>query len=300
MSSHPSDRLLAEFDRSLLRTSRRALDAESPLVRSEVRGLIGDESLEVPVPPVVENEQVRVLHVDDDPRLGELTRDHFERIDDQFEVVTAASAVGALDRLDDKRFDCVVSDYEMPNTNGLELLEIVRERYPDLPFILFTGKGSEAIASDAIAAGVTDYMQKELTADQYEVLANRVQNAVEQYRTQERFWNALSWYRHLLEQDIAGVFLLQDGRFAYVNDRLAELFGHPKCQLVGSSLADVAASTDDSLARLAELDSGSETMTVECLTQGIDGTERRVTVYCAAVEYDSASGCIGLAWPTDS
>jgi len=300
MSSHPSDRLLAEFDRSLLRTSRRALDAESPLVRSEVRGLIGDETLELPVPPVVEDEPVRVLHVDDDPRLGELTRDHLERIDDRFEVATAASAVTALDHLDDERFDCVVSDYEMPNTNGLELLEIVRERYPDLPFILFTGKGSEAIASDAIAAGVTDYMQKELTADQYEVLANRVQNAVEQYRTQERFWNALSWYRHLLEQDLAGVFILQDGRFAYVNDRLAELLGHPKHQLVGSTPEDIAASTDDSLARLVELDSGSETVTVECLTRGADGVERRVTVYCAAVEYDSTSGCIGLVWPTGS
>ncbi|MFW5938625.1 MAG: PAS domain S-box protein, partial [Halanaeroarchaeum sp.] len=54
------------------------------------------------------------------------------------------------------------------------------------PFILFTGKGSEDVASDAIAAGVTDYLQKERGSGQYTVLANRIENAVDQYRTTER------------------------------------------------------------------------------------------------------------------
>ena len=42
----------------------------------------------------------------------------------------------------------------MPEMNGIEFLETVRGTYPELPFILFTGKGSEQVASDAIAAGV--------------------------------------------------------------------------------------------------------------------------------------------------
>jgi len=45
--------------------------------------------------------------------------------------------------------------------NGLEFLEVVRADDPNLPFILFTGKGSEAVASDAFSAGATDYLQKE-------------------------------------------------------------------------------------------------------------------------------------------
>lgn len=48
----------------------------------------------------------------------------------------------------------------MPGLDGLDVLERVRGEYPDLPFILFTGKGSEEIASDAISKGVTDYLQK--------------------------------------------------------------------------------------------------------------------------------------------
>ena len=66
----------------------------------------------------------------------------------------------------------------MPGMNGLEFLQTVQERYPDLPFILFTSKGIEAIASDAIAASVTDYLQKSSGTEQYELLVNRIRNVV--------------------------------------------------------------------------------------------------------------------------
>lgn len=45
----------------------------------------------------------------------------------------------------------------MPGQTGIEFLEVVRDQYANLPFILFTGQGSDEIASDAISAGVTDY-----------------------------------------------------------------------------------------------------------------------------------------------
>lgn len=126
---------------------------------------------------------IRVLLVDDDPDLATITATYLQREDDQFTVETAIGAEAALERLDD-RIDCVVSDYEMPEKTGIELLEAVRQTYPDLPFILYTGKGSEEIASDAISAGVTDYLQKERGSGQYAVLANRIENAVEAYRSE--------------------------------------------------------------------------------------------------------------------
>lgn len=65
----------------------------------------------------------------------------------------------------------------MPGMNGIEFLESVRAIDEDLPFILFTGKGSEEVASEAISAGVTDYLQKQSGTDQYTILANRITNA---------------------------------------------------------------------------------------------------------------------------
>jgi PAS domain S-box-containing protein len=73
----------------------------------------------------------------------------------------------------------------MPAQNGLEFLETVREKYLNLPFILYTSWGSEEIASEAISAGVTDYLQKETDTGHYELLAQRITNAVNQYRIQK-------------------------------------------------------------------------------------------------------------------
>jgi PAS domain S-box-containing protein len=129
-------------------------------------------------------DHIRVLHVDDEPGFVDLTAEFLQRADARIEVVSETTAADALDRLETSAVDAIVSDYDMPATNGLELLDAVRDSHPDLPFILYTGKGSEEVASEAVSAGVTDYMQKERGTDQYAVLANRIANSVDQYRSQ--------------------------------------------------------------------------------------------------------------------
>jgi len=151
---------------------------------------------------------IRVLHVDDDEQYGDLVAAYLEREDDGFEVELAAGAADALDRIERGRPDCVVSDYEMPETDGIELLETVRERYPALPFVLFTGKGSDEIASEAIAAGATDYLQKGQAPDCYELLANRLLNAVEQYRSRRELERERSRMTFALEATDAAVWTL--------------------------------------------------------------------------------------------
>ncbi|MDB2265050.1 PAS domain S-box protein [Halorubrum ezzemoulense] len=131
-------------------------------------------------------QEIQILHVDDEPSITDLTATFLEREDDQFSVETATSADEGLQHLGDRPPDCIVSDYNMPSMDGLEFLQAVREDYPDLPFILFTGKGSEEVASDAISADVTDYLQKKSGTEQYELLANRIRNAVDARRETKR------------------------------------------------------------------------------------------------------------------
>ena len=118
--------------------------------------------------------EVRVLLVDDDPAAGEMAGTFIERADDDLTVSVETDPTNVLGRLDAGEFHCVVSSYAMPAVDGLDLLTVVRDTHPDLPFVLFTARGSEAVASAAISAGVTDYVPKHDGTDQYEHLAGQL------------------------------------------------------------------------------------------------------------------------------
>lgn len=130
-------------------------------------------------------ESIRVLFVDDEEHVVEVAATFLERFGDGFVVHTETSAAAAIEYLEREPVDCIVSDYRMPEMDGLDFLERVRAAYSDVPFILSTGKGSEEVASEAISAGVTDYLRKATGTDQYEVLANRISNAVAQQRAEQ-------------------------------------------------------------------------------------------------------------------
>ncbi len=122
---------------------------------------------------------IRVLIVEDDPLLSEVSATYLERLNDTFDVVTETDPTEAVQRLEREPFDCIVSDFVMPEMDGIELLETVRDTHDDLPFILLTGKGDEDLASEAMAKGVTDYLRKRRDTDQYETLSMRIHDAVE-------------------------------------------------------------------------------------------------------------------------
>lgn len=183
------------------------------------------------------SQTIRVLYVDDDPELRDLTATFLEREDERFRVRTAPGAAAAIDELEASPPDCIVSDYDMPEQNGIELLRRVRSAWPELPFILFTGKGSEEIASKAISSGATDYLQKRSATDQYELLANRISNAVSQHRSENRLRETKQEYATVFESALVGLLLVdvEDDGFRYqrCNPRARKLIGRDRTDIVG-------------------------------------------------------------------
>jgi len=167
-------------------------------------------------------DSIVVLHVDDEPDFVDMAATFLEREDDRLVVETATTAAEGLDRLGDD-VDCVVSDYDMPDQDGIQFLEAVRARHREVPFILFTGKGGEAVASEAISAGVTDYLQKQPGTGQYPVLANRIVDAVEHHRAETN-------YREIFESVPDGIVVhdASDGSFVDMNTKYAEMYGYDR------------------------------------------------------------------------
>jgi len=116
--------------------------------------------------------KMNVLFVDDDKLLLTQTKIFLERSDHDFDVDTARDVGRALDLLGKKGYDAVISDYKMEERDGLDLLKAIRKTKEDLPFIMFTGKGDETVAQDALNLGADRYIRKRGDArSQYDKLA---------------------------------------------------------------------------------------------------------------------------------
>ncbi|WP_226004684.1 sensor histidine kinase [Natrinema salinisoli] len=131
---------------------------------------------------------IRILSVNDESDNPGLLTARLDRPSGRFDVRTEPTAGKALDRLETvpASIDCIVSEYRLAGgRNGLELLAAVRDAHPDLPFVLYTDAGSEAVASEAISLGVTEYLRKSAdgAADR---LADRITTAVERYRRRKQ------------------------------------------------------------------------------------------------------------------
>ena len=102
---------------------------------------------------------LKVLFVDDDQMVQEIARSILGQEGD-LAVEVAGSGEIALNKLDHVKYDAVITDYLMPGINGVDLIREARKKGCESIFILFTGKGSEEIATDSLVIGAEYYFLK--------------------------------------------------------------------------------------------------------------------------------------------
>jgi CheY-like chemotaxis protein len=100
-----------------------------------------------------------VLCIDKNRVLLESVKHFLEREKD-VHVYAALSADEALERMKKVAIDAIIADYDMPGSDALQFLLLVREKYPGILFILFTGTSSEEIAIDALNNGADCFIMK--------------------------------------------------------------------------------------------------------------------------------------------
>ena len=144
-----------------------------------------------------------VLYVDSDADFAQLVERSLTRLDPTVSVTHVDSAAAAFAviagedpsgaTLDEDHpttteptVDCVVSAYALRDADAVSFLESFRRPYPDLPFVLFTGAGSESVASNAIAAGVSAYVPVRAGENNFELLAQRIWTVTQGYRAKRR------------------------------------------------------------------------------------------------------------------
>lgn len=171
---------------------------------------------------------IKVLHVDDEEYQFETVKLFLGQLDDTFQITSVSNPQQALEQLEVKEFDCIVTDLKMPGMNGLEFAKIIRGKFA-VPIILYTGQGSEEVAEKAFAIGIDDYIRKEIEPSHYQLLAKRIKTAVEQRRMEQL-------YHQVVEDTRDAIAIAADGVIVFANRALAELLGYEDTkELVGKA-----------------------------------------------------------------
>jgi len=174
---------------------------------------------------------ISILLVDDQKVLLEITRLFLEKGGD-IAVDTALSAQEALTMLSMKKYDAIVSDYEMPTMDGIEFLKIIKKESMEKPFIIFTGRSREEIVIEALNSGADFYLQKGADPKvQFAELKNMIHQAVMRKRVEEALLQSETNYRTLVESTEDSIYMVdRNGRYLFMNSHHKSRLGisdHP-------------------------------------------------------------------------
>jgi len=170
---------------------------------------------------------IHILHVDDEPDFARMVTQNLADENDRFRVQSTTDPNDVADIVAAETVDCVLSDYQMGELTGLEVLSAVRDIDPEIPFLLFTDTGSETVASEAISAGVSDYVIKDVVKEQYSLLANKIATYVDRRRAEVVASRTQQQLRELTENtnDVLFIFSADWVSLEYINSQYERMFG---------------------------------------------------------------------------
>jgi PAS domain S-box-containing protein len=174
---------------------------------------------------------IRVLHVDDEPCILEVSKNILMMMGN-FEIDCACCVDEAFKKLSTGNYDVIISDYEMPQKNGLQFLKELREENNRIPFFIFTGKGREEVVITALNLGSDGYVNKQGdTETVYGELVHNIHSTVEKTRTEKALQDSEAKFSAFIKQAMDGVIIVQDQILEFANEALAKILGYSLAEI---------------------------------------------------------------------
>ncbi|MFW9994678.1 MAG: PAS domain S-box protein [Candidatus Odinarchaeota archaeon] len=187
-------------------------------------------------PGPVSERPVTVLHVDDDPAFLDLTRIFVETDHPDLRFNSLIDPLLVFEKLAENQYDAIVSDYQMPGLDGLELLERLREQDKDILFIIFTGKGREEVAIKALNLGADFYLQKGIPEVAFAELHNFITSAVQKKKVEESLRQSEQQLRTIHDTILDAVILIDAGNtIRSCNRSVQRVLGYTPDELTGKN-----------------------------------------------------------------
>lgn len=111
-------------------------------------------------------EEKRILFVEDSPTMRRIIENSLKKLGVK-EITDAENGVDALEKIQKQDFDMILTDWNMPEMNGKELVEHVRkiDKYKTIPILMITTRGMQEDVVTAIKSGVNGYIVKPFTPE---------------------------------------------------------------------------------------------------------------------------------------
>ena len=180
---------------------------------------------------------MRCIYVDDEEGLLEVAKEFLE-LEGDISVDTVSSVETALKLLSGSAYDAIISDYQMPEMDGISFLKRIRSEGKDIPFILFTGRGREEVVIEALRCGADHYIKKGGDPmSQYAELANLVRQTVRRKEAEEAIrYNAIR-FRALIENTRDLVTIIDwSGYIIYSSPSTKNALGYNMDEIRGRSI----------------------------------------------------------------
>ena len=178
---------------------------------------------------------VKVLLVDDEENLLQITKLYLEKTKPKLRITVSLSGRKALNLLVKEPFDIIISDYQMPEMDGLEFLAKVKEQDYDIPFIIFTGKGREEVAIQALNLGADYYLQKGGDPkSQFRELINLIEKSIEKRESDISVRKSEEKFSKAFQFSMNGIAIFRFTNLAIidVNNNFSRTVGYRKDEII--------------------------------------------------------------------
>ncbi len=193
--------------------------------------------------PAAPDRELRVLMLEDTPTDAELAERELRKAGIAFTARRVDTRDAFEHALEEFRPDIVISDYKLPDFNGMEALGIVQREHPEVPVVMVTGALSDIEAVELIHAGAKDYVLKDRLAR----LAPAVQRALAAERSararkaaEKALQESEAKFRALVESTSDWIWEIDErGVYTYSSPQVYDLLGYTASEVMGRTPFDL-------------------------------------------------------------
>ncbi|HUT82335.1 MAG TPA: response regulator [Candidatus Bathyarchaeia archaeon] len=184
---------------------------------------------------------VKILLVDDEEDLLTATKLYLENVEKNLQVIPVSSVRSAMNLIRKESFEIIISDYQMPEKNGLEFLADLRAEEYNIPFIIFTGRGREEIAIQALNLGADYYLQKGGDVrSQFSELINLIKKTIERKKAEISIRKSEEKFSKAFQYSFNSIWIsrLRDGVIIEINNNFTEMLNYSRNEIVNNTYLD--------------------------------------------------------------